>query len=95
MMSISTTAIVPPSAIVGSQPPTNRSASPTRLRVRHLAGRIHALGPGPLFHLFCELVDGAEPLSRLEVYARLDADFIRAFNGHELHSQLFVARGLL
>jgi hypothetical protein len=33
-------------------------------------------------------------LSRLEAYARLDADFVRAYGGHELHSQVFRVRDL-
>jgi hypothetical protein len=50
-------------------------------RLRHLAGRVHRLGPRPLFELMCELAGGADPITQFENYAKLDADFIRAMGG--------------
>jgi hypothetical protein len=57
--------------------------APAPARLRHLARQIHRLGPGPLHHLLRELVDGADPLPRIEAYARLAplADFIVAHSG--------------
>ena len=52
-------------------------------RLRLMAGRIHRLGPGPLYYLFRELVDGADPWPRLEAYGRLEplAALIAAIDG--------------
>jgi hypothetical protein len=58
--------------------------SSTALRLRHLAGRIHRLGPYPLYHLLCELSGSSAVLDRLESYAALDGDFIRALGGDRL-----------
>jgi hypothetical protein len=49
--------------------------------MRELADRVHALGPRPLFELFCEIASDGERLTRIEKYAALDPDFIRRFNG--------------
>ena len=59
---------------------------PTDARLRLLAGRIHGLGTGPLYYLLRELVDGADPLPRLEAYGRLAplAPFIAALDGDRL-----------
>jgi hypothetical protein len=59
---------------------------PPASRIHHLARRIHRLGERPLAELLLELVDGADPLERLEEYARLDQyrDFIRANRGDRL-----------
>jgi hypothetical protein len=58
----------------------------TDARLRLPAGRIHGLGPRPLFHLLRELVDGADPGPRLEAYGRLAplASFIAALDGDRL-----------
>jgi hypothetical protein len=55
-------------------------------RLRYLAGRIHALGPRPLYELFRELDRGAPLSPALERYADLSAyrDFIRALDGDRL-----------
>ncbi len=55
-----------------------------RERLRFLAGRIHRLGPRPLFELLNELAAGADVVERLERYAALPADFIREHGGSEL-----------
>jgi hypothetical protein len=65
-------------------------ASSIALRLKHLAGRVHQLGPRPLFELMCELVGGSsDPLSRIEVYAGLDADIVRALGGADLPPHLY------
>jgi hypothetical protein len=38
----------------------------------------------------CELVDGADPLPTLESYARLPADFIKAYGGDQLPTPFVV-----
>jgi hypothetical protein len=64
----------------------NGSPPTTPARLRLLAERIHQLGPGPLCYLLTELVDGGDPLPRLEAYAKLAplASFITAFDGDQL-----------
>jgi hypothetical protein len=56
----------------------------TRARLRYLVSRIHRLGERPLFELICEIDAGADLVPRLEAYAALDADFIRALDGNHL-----------
>jgi hypothetical protein len=68
----------------------------TDARLRLLAGRIHRLGPRPLYELLRELDAGAELGPRLEAYARLAplADFIHAFGGDQLPApRLISVRG--
>jgi hypothetical protein len=64
--------------------PATPAITPARLRV--LGERIHGLGPNPLYYLFAELAAGADPLPRLEAYARRAplAGFIAAFDGDQL-----------
>ena len=61
-------------------------ASSLALRIRQLAPRLHRLGPRPFFEFCCEIVGGADPMTRLERFAALDGlnDFIRANGGHDL-----------
>jgi hypothetical protein len=65
-----------------------RSQAPRipRERLRHLARRVHALGPRPLYELLRELEAGLPLVERLEVYARLGdlADFIKQLGGDRL-----------
>jgi hypothetical protein len=56
--------------------------SPERLRC--LARRLHRLGPRPLAEFLIELEAGAPLHERLETYAALDGDFIRALGGADL-----------
>jgi hypothetical protein len=58
----------------------------TDARLRQLAGRIHALGPRPLYELLRELDAGAELGPALEAYADLHGciDFICALGGDRL-----------
>jgi len=53
-------------------------------RLRHLAARIHALGPRPLFELFSELAAGADLVPRLERYAVLDPQVVRFLGGSDM-----------
>lgn len=55
-----------------------------RERLQHLARRVHRLGERPLFELLAELDAGADLGERLERYAVLPADFIKAFGGDVL-----------
>jgi hypothetical protein len=68
-------------------------ASSVALRVRHLAAHLHSLGPRATFEWCCEVIGGADPLDRLERYARLDRDVVRALGGAEIPSQLMVLKG--
>jgi hypothetical protein len=63
------------------------------LRLRHLAGRIHKLGPRPLFELLCEVASDDRAMSRLERYAALPAGFIRSHGGDQFQSNIFVIKG--
>jgi hypothetical protein len=55
-------------------------------RLRLLAGRLHVLGPRPLFEYLNEVIAGADPIMRLEAYARLAplTEFIAALDGDRL-----------
>ena len=59
-------------------------ASSISTRLRHVASRIHAHGPLPLYHLLCELSASPAALDRLEAYAALDVDTLDRFGGHDL-----------
>lgn len=65
---------------------TNRLQGETldATRLRHLARRLHALGPRALFELLRELVAGAEPIARLEAYSRIDPAILAALGGDVL-----------
>jgi hypothetical protein len=52
-------------------------------RLRHLALRLHALGPKPLYHFLDELERGADLRESLETRAALPAELIRAYRGDE------------
>jgi hypothetical protein len=66
--------------------------SSTALRLRCLAQRIHDLGPAPLFHVMCELAAGADPLDTFERYGGLPAEFLRAYGGDTLGSNVIPLR---
>jgi hypothetical protein len=65
------------------------------VRLRHLANQIHRWGPFSLSYLFDELVAGADPLERIEAFARLSplADFIQANREDLFSSPLFLVEG--
>lgn len=62
-------------------------------RLRCLAERIYALGPRPLFELFCELERGADFGSRLERYAQLDPAVIAAIGANVLPATALLIAG--
>ena len=62
----------------------NRGQSIPPVRLQYLAARLHALGPRATYELLRELIAGADPFNRLEVYARLDPKILRALGGDEL-----------
>ena len=64
-----------------------------RERLRQLARRIHALGPRPLYELLRDLEAGAPLHERLERYAALPADFIKALDGDRLPTLQSIPRG--
>jgi hypothetical protein len=70
--------------ITSSHPTSVTIASSIAPRLKHYAGRIHALGPGPLYNLLCELSTSSATMARFEAYADLDRDFIRKFDGDRL-----------
>jgi hypothetical protein len=53
-------------------------------RLRRLADQLHALGPRPIFEYLREIIAGADPAARLERYAELDPDVVRALGGDRL-----------
>jgi hypothetical protein len=59
-------------------------ASSLVVRLRHLAGRIHGLGPRPLFEMMCELSGSSSALALFETYADIDPDILSRFGGHAL-----------
>jgi hypothetical protein len=63
-------------------------------RLRHLAGRIHTLGPGPLAEMLIELSAG-ELMPTLEAYSRLYplGEVIAAFGSDRLPQPRIVATG--
>ena len=45
-------------------------------RLRRLCGRLHALSPRSTYEFVKEVMTGADPVERLEVYTRLDAGIL-------------------
>jgi hypothetical protein len=72
-------------------PPQQHGASDARLR--QLAKRLHALGERPVYEFLREVLAGRDPVERLEAYARLPADLIRAFGGERLGGPRLVYGG--
>jgi hypothetical protein len=64
-----------------------------RLRLQFLAGRLHALGPKPLFNFLDEIERGADLQSHLERYAALPADFIRPYGGDQFPKLFAIRKG--
>lgn len=60
------------------------------VRLQYLAARLHALGPRSTYELFRELAAGADLFIRLEVYARLDPEIVRALGGDVLPINCFL-----
>jgi hypothetical protein len=55
-----------------------------RSRAYLLGARLHASGPRALAELILELAAGANPVERIERYARLDSAIVAAVGGSEL-----------
>jgi hypothetical protein len=74
--------------------PTEAISVPA-LRLMHLAGRTHTLGPGPLAEMLIELSAGKPLMPTLEAYSRLYplGEFIAAFGGDRLPQPRIVAAG--
>jgi hypothetical protein len=64
-------------------------------RLRYLAGKIHRLGPRPLYELFRELASGSDFQCVLERYAGLQplAEFISHLGGDRLPPPARLVRG--
>ena len=67
--------------------------APADLRLRRLAFALHALGERPLYELLREVEDGADLRERLEAYARLPVDFIRANGADKFQPAAFAING--
>ena len=63
------------------------------IRLRFLAGRIHALGPKPLYYFLREIEAGAGIRPHLERYAALPAEFIAAYGGDRYEPTVSLVRG--
>jgi hypothetical protein len=67
--------------------------SSTSLRLRQLASRIHRLGERPFFELLAEVVAGssdpAVPMRRIEAYAAINGDVLRAYGGDRIAPNLW------
>jgi hypothetical protein len=64
-----------------------------RVRLQHLARRLHALGERPLFHYLNEVERGHDLREHLEAYARLDPDFVATMGGSHFGPPVFVIDG--
>jgi hypothetical protein len=63
------------------------------VRLRFLAGRLHTLGPKPLYYFLREIEAGAGIRPHLELYARLPDDFIAAHGGDRFEPNLLAIDG--
>jgi hypothetical protein len=54
------------------------------VHLQYLVARLHALGARSLYELFREVATGADLFVRLEIYAQLDPDIVRALGGDVL-----------
>jgi hypothetical protein len=64
-----------------------------RARLQHLARRLHALGPRPLFHYLDEVECGRDSREHLEAYARLDPHVVALLGGSHFGAPVFVIEG--
>ncbi len=68
--------------------PMRKMAQPVSdARLRRLCARLHALGPRPLYELFREVLDGADPLARLERYAEIDAAIVKYLGADQMREE--------
>ena len=72
-----------------------RDAAAAMLRRQRLVERLHRLGPSPLGHFIREVekATGADVTARLERYAALPADFVRANGGDKFPAPLWAIDG--
>ncbi len=77
------------------RPPPQGAPRIPRERLLYLAGRLHSLGPRPLFEFLREIEAGAPLHERLERYAALEplADFIQSLGGDRLPPPARLIRG--
>jgi hypothetical protein len=75
----------------GRIPQRKSAIDPARLR--HLATRLHSLGPRGLFEFLREIEAGADVRTRLDVYARIPAGFVRANGGDKFPPTAFAVTG--
>jgi hypothetical protein len=66
-----------------------------RLRRQRLVERLHRLGPSPLGHFLREVEEatGADVTARLERYAEIDPEFVRALGGDKFAPTVRVIDG--
>ena len=64
-----------------------------RVRLKHLARRLHALGERPLFPYLDEVERGYPLREPLEDYARLDPDLVAAPGGSHFGPTVFAIEG--
>jgi hypothetical protein len=85
--------VTPASRSVGPAAQRTNQPSIPDARLRYLAQRLHALGERPLYEFLREIIAGADPVARLERYAALDADVVRALGGDRLAGPRVIAGG--
>ena len=73
------------------QPQAQREIA-ARLRRQLLVLHLHHLGPSPLEHFIreVEVATGADVTARLECYAKIDSEFVRALGGDQFAPPLHV-----
>jgi hypothetical protein len=81
----------PPQAIIAAFEEVRLCGN--RVRLQHLARRLHALGERPLFHYLDEVERGYPLRAHLEAYGRLDPDVVAALSGTHFAPPLFVLEG--
>jgi hypothetical protein len=66
-----------------------------RLRRQRLVSHLHRLGPSPLGHFIreVEVATGADVTARLERYAEIDHEFVRALGGDRFAPSLHCIDG--
>jgi hypothetical protein len=67
--------------------------APPRERLVYLSGRFHRLGERPVHEFIREVMSGADPVARLEAYARLHPDLVAALNSDRLSPHRVIKEG--
>jgi hypothetical protein len=60
------------------------SVSSSDIVFRHQCELLHALGPRPTFELLREILNGADLVERLPVYARINPEILYALGGDSM-----------